>query len=84
MEKHEKYCELSFSEIEGDLDAYKEKILEADDSITILKSDERIEMEKLNLEIEIFTESFYYLAHRTRVILKNSVFPFPGLTSFEM
>jgi hypothetical protein len=83
MEKHQRYMDLSWKEVGGDWDAYKQKIREAGGSITKQKSNERFEMEKLVLEIEVFTESFYYLAHRTRVILRNSIFPFPGLKSFE-
>ena len=83
MEKHERYMELSRKEYGGDLDAYKEKIRAAGGSIIKPKSEEKIQMDKLALEIEVFTESFYYLAHRTRVILRNSIFPFQGLKSFE-
>lgn len=83
MEKHERYMDLSWKEFDGDLDALKEKVREAGGSITIRKSDERIEMEPLIFEIELFTESFYYFAHRIKKILTNPSFPFPGLESFE-
>jgi hypothetical protein len=83
MEKHQRYMDLLWKEVGGDLDAHKEKIRAAGGSITKPRSNEKIEMDKLVLEIEVFTESFYYLAHRTRVILGNSIFPFPGIKSFE-
>lgn len=83
MERVERYMELSWREVSGDLDAFKEKIREAGGSITKPKSDERIEMERLMFEMELFTESFYYLAHRAKVTLTNEKFPFPGLKSFE-
>ncbi len=83
MEKHERYMELSWREFDGDLNAYKEKIRAAGGSIIKPKSEERIQMDKLALEIELFTESFYYLAHRIKIILINKFFPFPGLGSFK-
>jgi hypothetical protein len=41
------------------------------------------EMQRLEFEIQLFTECFYYLAGRLRTILRNRAEPFPGLTSFE-
>lgn len=34
-------------------------------------------------EIELLTESFYYIAHRARVIARHSEKPLPGLDKFE-
>lgn len=83
MEKHDEYIKLSRKETNWDLDAYGDKIREQGGSRIIPESAEHIKKVKLGLEIEVFTESFYYLAHRTRVIFRNSIFPFPGLKSFE-
>ena len=52
-------------------------------SVTVEKSDERREIDKLMFEIELLTESFYYLAGRMRTILTHSSKPLPGLHRFE-
>ena len=83
IEKGERHGELSFVEFGGDLDAHKEKVRLAGGLITKPKSEEQFQMDILMFEIELFTESFYYLAHRTKVILTNEKFPFPGLELFE-
>jgi len=41
------------------------------------------ESQRLTFEMKLFTESFYYLAGRIRTILRNQIFPMPGLTKFE-
>jgi len=46
-------------------------------------SEEAKESIHLVFEMQLFTECFYYLAGRLRGILKNKIFPFPGLKSFE-
>lgn len=58
-----------------------EKIKKAGGSITVVGSEEMKEMKDLMFEIELYTESFYYLAGRMYTILKKGFLP--GLKSFE-
>ena len=39
--------------------------------------------QKISFEIELLTETFYYLAGRTRTVLRNKQFPFPGINTFD-
>lgn len=48
-----------------------------------LTREEFQESERLEFEIQLFTECFYYLAGRLRTILRNKAEPLPKLSSFE-
>jgi hypothetical protein len=82
MEKHSRFMNLLWVESRY-LESLKKLFRESGGSITVTKSEERIEMDKLIFEIETFTESFYYLAGRMRTILRHASEPLPGLKSFE-
>lgn len=82
MEKHSRSMELLWEENRFDLDSLREKIREVGGSVTKPKSKEQIEREKLIFEMELLTESFYYLAGRVRTAITKSK-PFPSLESFE-
>lgn len=79
-EKHTRFMELNWREYRK-MEALRKKFPYG--RIVVEKSDDRLEMDKLIFEIEMFTESFYYLAGRMRTILKHESKPLPGLNSFE-
>lgn len=78
-EKQHRYFDLHWRLI-GD-GSLEEKIKKAGGSITVVGSEEMKEMKDLMFEIELYTESFYYLAGRMYTILKKGFLP--GLKSFE-
>jgi hypothetical protein len=81
--KQSRYMDLSWEKY-GDPISLERRIREAGGELTITVPEEmRREMEELIFEIELFTESFYYLAGRMRTILRNQSEPLPGLKSFE-
>lgn len=87
MEKNEKYFELRrivFPRDSTDILELKNQAAKGfHPTINTLETEEDIQINKLIFETEIFAESFYYLAHRTKVILKKGIFPFPMLKNFE-
>jgi hypothetical protein len=52
-------------------------------SITFQHTRDSRKIDRLMFEIELYTESFYYLAHRMSKILQHPSKPLPGLQSFE-
>jgi len=83
MEKHSEYWRLHRRD-------NKDFILAKDmgkgsSFITKPISEEQLEMNKLSFEMELLTESFCYLAHRTKKIIQNNndLYSFEGLKSFE-
>jgi hypothetical protein len=79
MEKHERYMHLGWIE-QREFDSLRAG--RGSFSITLPMSEERKEMNKLIFEIEMFMESFYYMAGRMRTAITKSK-PLPGLESFE-
>lgn len=80
MEKHSEYWKLHWQE-------NRESILakvtgQRKFSVTKPASKEMIKMDSLGFEMELFMESFYYLAGRMRTAITKSK-PLPGLESFE-
>lgn len=87
MDKNEKYFELHrivFSKkLKDNLERKNQAARGFEYTVTRLETEEDFQINKLLLETETFAESFYYLAFRTRGILRNSIFPFPMLKKFE-
>jgi hypothetical protein len=79
IEKHSRYMHLGWKE------QREFELLRAGRgsfSITLPASKDRLEMDKLIFEMEMYMESFYYLAGRMRTAITKSK-PLPGLESFE-
>lgn len=68
-EKHERLMTLTWRK-HRDMEALRKRFPYG--SITIEKSEESLEIERLSFEIEAWTESFYYLAGRMRTVLRHS------------
>jgi hypothetical protein len=79
--KHLRYMELTLREHRRMESLRRE--LKITGPVNIEKSEAHLEMEELIFEIELWTESFYYVAGRMRTILTNGSKPLPGLDSFE-
>ena len=78
-EKQLRYFDLHWK-LMGD-GSVEQKIKSAGGTMTFVGSDEMAEMKALMFEIELYTESFYYLAGRMFTILKKGFLP--GLQSFQ-
>ena len=83
------YCKIEGKQLRYfDLDrkvygdgSLEQQIKNAGGPIIVVGSDERSEMLELMFEIELYTESFYYLAGRMYTILKKRFLP--GLETFQ-
>ena len=82
MDKHSRCMRLAWRE-QSRLEPLMQRVREVGGSITVQKSDDRLEIDKLMFEIELLTESFYYLAHRVRTLLTHKSKPLPELSRFE-
>lgn len=81
-EKDDKHMKLVWDTGSVPLDL-RDFVEKAGDSDTTVMAEKRYEMKMLMFEIEMYTESFYYLAGRMRTILRNHSEPLPKLKSFE-
>lgn len=81
MEKHEKIMRLISKEYFFEQNLRK-KLQMPGGTITIPKSEETYEKENLFFEVELLTESFYYIAGRMRTAIRKSK-SLPGLETFE-
>jgi len=82
MKKHSRCMKLVWIE-QRNLQPVMQLARETGASVTYQRSDEKIEINKLMFEIELLTESFYYLAFRMRQLLKHNSKPLPELNSIK-
>lgn len=82
MDKHTRCMRLVWRE-QRRREPFLQRARETGGSIRIQKSDDSREIDKLVFEIEVHTESLYYLAGRMRTVLVHRSKPLPGLNSFD-
>lgn len=82
MKRHLKCMRLVWIE-QRNLEPVMQLARETGASVRYKRSDEKIEINKLMFEIELLTESFYYMAFRMRQLLKHNSKPLPELHKFE-
>jgi diadenosine tetraphosphatase ApaH/serine/threonine PP2A family protein phosphatase len=78
--KHSRLMDLNWRENRR-IERLRKDLQLTSGSITLQRSAESRKIDRLMFEIEMFTESFYYLAARMRTLLGHG--PLPGLRSFE-
>lgn len=82
-EKHSRYWDLYWKEDLYVKTLRKQLGLKPNSPFTYPRTNESYEMEKLFFEIELHTETFYYIAHRIWKIAESKKEPLPGLKSFK-